>query len=153
MASQHRNKLVRRLPLRCFPVCWRALSIRSAMAFWTEARDEGKRHGGVTRPKSRCIANIGHLLEQRYTAAMVLEGFDASMWSRQLRHSMAFSCVLRSQQLMRRGKATSIDRLINVRPGRGECCVVPISAHALPSVPIGGKQCCGMVASYAQWHM
>ena len=61
MASQHRNKLVRRLPLRCFPVCWRALSIRSAMAFWTEARDEGKRHGGVTSPKSRCIDNIGHL--------------------------------------------------------------------------------------------
>lgn len=61
MALQHRNKLVRRLPLRCLPVCRRALSIRSAMAFWTEARDEDKRHGGVTRPKSRCIDNIGHL--------------------------------------------------------------------------------------------
>jgi len=46
---------------------------------------------------------------------MVPEGFDASMWSRQLRKSMAFCCVWvvrRSQQLMRRGKPMAIDRLI-----------------------------------------
>ena len=34
--------------------------------FWTEARDEGRRHGGVTRPKSRCIANIGRCRAEVY---------------------------------------------------------------------------------------
>jgi hypothetical protein len=49
---------------------------------------------------------------------MVLEGFDALMWSRQLRKSMAFCCVwvVRcSQQLtMGRGKPMAIDRLITL---------------------------------------
>lgn len=77
MAPRHWHKMIRRLLLPV-PVYRRALSIRSAMTFLdgSKGRGQAPRRGDET--KVTMYIQYWTLGEQSYTAAMVLEGFDAS---------------------------------------------------------------------------
>jgi hypothetical protein len=86
----HNHKLVRRLLEQCLPVCRRALSIRSAMAFLNGSKGRGQ---APRRGDEAKVTMYGQYWALEGRGARQPWFWKASMWSRQLRHSMAFSCI------------------------------------------------------------
>jgi hypothetical protein len=77
MAPRHWHNMIRRLLLPV-PVCRRALSIRSVMAFLDGSKGRGQAPRRDDKARVTMYVQYWTLGEQSYTAAMVLEGFDTS---------------------------------------------------------------------------